>query len=50
VITHFYSDPHFGHTNIIKYCDRPFASVDEMNEELVARYNASVGPDDFVPA
>lgn len=27
----FYSDPHFGHNNIIDFCNRPF--VDEFSEE-----------------
>jgi calcineurin-like phosphoesterase family protein len=44
----FTSDTHFGHANIIKYCGRPFASVEEMNRELIARWNAVVGPRDTV--
>lgn len=43
---YFTSDQHFGHRNIIGYCARPFADVDEMNEALVSRFNATVGPDD----
>src|SRR2546429_527154 len=44
----FTSDTHFGHANIIPYCSRPFASVPEMNEALIARWNDCVGPDDTV--
>ena len=39
----FTSDQHFGHANIIRFCDRPFADSDEMTRELVARHNAVVG-------
>ena len=39
---YFTSDTHFFHENIIKYCDRPFKSVDEMNEALVENWNAVV--------
>jgi len=35
----FYSDPHFGHAAIIEYEDRPFSSLDEMNDVLIAGYN-----------
>lgn len=46
--SHFYSDPHFGHSNIIQYCNRPFVDVVEMERELVSRYNAVVSADDHV--
>lgn len=46
-MTVYYSaDFHFFHDNVIRYCNRPFADVHEMNEELVARWNAVVGPED----
>lgn len=35
----FYSDPHFGHTNILKHANRPFTSIEEHDYELVERYN-----------
>lgn len=46
--THFYSDPHYGHANIIEHAHRPFADVDDMNAELEERYRAAVGPNDHV--
>lgn len=42
------SDTHFGHANIIKYCDRPFASTEEMNQELVNDWNSKVKKEDLV--
>lgn len=42
------SDFHFGHTNIIKYCDRPFKDVDEMNDVIIRKFNERVKPEDIV--
>ena len=33
----FTSDLHFGHENVLRFDDRPFASVEEMDAELVRR-------------
>lgn len=44
----FTSDTHFGHTNIIEYCDRPFANAEEMDDALVENWNNVVGPTDTV--
>lgn len=44
----FTSDTHFNHANVIKYCTRPFDSVEEMNREMITRWNAVVGPEDTV--
>jgi len=46
--TWFTSDQHFGHKNIITYSNRPFASVEEMTEELIRRHNERVAPGDTV--
>ena len=48
IIDFFTSDPHYGHRNIIQHCQRPFADVDEMNRELIKRYNDRVGTNDVV--
>lgn len=45
---HFTSDIHMSHRNIIKYCARPFTSVEEMNESLIQRWNDHVKPEDIV--
>ena len=48
VMIFFTADTHFGHANIIKYCDRPFEDVGEMDEELIKRWNQVVGKKDSV--
>lgn len=32
----FIADTHFGHANIIKYCDRPFIDIDEMDALMLS--------------
>jgi calcineurin-like phosphoesterase family protein len=46
--TFFTSDLHFGHARVIEYSNRPFKNVDEMDEALVANWNAVVQPNDTV--
>jgi calcineurin-like phosphoesterase family protein len=45
---YFTSDSHAGHENIIKFCKRPFGSVQEMNDEMVRRWNEKVPEDGIV--
>ena len=44
----FTSDTHFFHDNVIEYSQRPFASVEEMNETMIANWNKVVHSDDIV--
>lgn len=44
--TFFTSDFHIGHAAIIKYCNRPFKDVNEMNDEIVLRFNSIVKSED----
>lgn len=42
------SDLHLGHANIIKYCNRPFKDVYDMNRTLVYNWNSTIRKDDIV--
>lgn len=44
----FTADQHFGHKNIIKYCNRPFESVEEMDQVIIDRFNEVVSEGDEV--
>lgn len=46
--TFFISDTHFNHNNIIRYCNRPFSSVQDMNEEIIQNWNSRVKKEDIV--
>lgn len=45
---YFTADTHFGHENIIKFCNRPFSDVHEMNEYMISAWNARVRANDTV--
>lgn len=45
---HFTSDLHFGHANIIRFCQRPFSSKEEMDEAIIDNWNKVVKPTDTV--
>jgi calcineurin-like phosphoesterase family protein len=46
--TWYTADHHFGHENIIRLCDRPFADAEEMDAALVEEWNRCVRPGDTV--
>lgn len=42
------SDTHYGHENIIAYCNRPYGSAAEMSYDFARRWNDIVAPEDLV--
>lgn len=42
------SDLHFGHKNVIKFDNRPFETVEEMDRFLIDSWNQTVRPEDHV--
>lgn len=42
------SDHHMGHRNIVEYCNRPFSSVEEMDEFYIKQWNATIKPEDLI--
>lgn len=48
----FIADTHFGHRGIIEFSEtkphRPFTNIEEHDEELISRWNATVQPKDTV--
>ena len=45
---YYTSDLHFGHANIIRFCNRPFADVKAMDDALIAAWNERVTNSDKV--
>jgi len=46
---YFYSsDQHFDHRNIIRLCNRPFESLEEMQNTMIENWNNVVGANDRV--
>ena len=44
----FISDTHLNHSNILRYCNRPFTSAEEHDRTLIDNWNRIVGPHDSV--
>ena len=44
----FTSDLHFGHENILKFCKRPYSTVEEMDNALINNWNSAVDDNDIV--
>lgn len=46
--TWFTGDFHLGHANIIRYCGRPFPTIEEIDQAILKRLNASVKANDIL--
>jgi calcineurin-like phosphoesterase family protein len=44
----FTADTHFNHANIIRYCNRPFQSIEEHDEALIENWNNTVHHSDTI--
>ena len=44
----FTADTHFGHSKIIGYCKRPFKDVEEMDNEIIKRWNSVITNNDTI--
>lgn len=45
---YFTADQHFGHKNILEFCNRPFSTIEEHDAELIKRWNETVTDADHV--
>lgn len=44
----FTADEHYGHEKILKYCNRPFKTIGDHDEQLIKNHNEVVTPHDIV--
>lgn len=44
----YIADTHFGHSNVIKFDNRPFENVEEMDKKMIEYWNNRVTDDDDV--
>jgi calcineurin-like phosphoesterase family protein len=44
----FTGDEHYWHRNVIKYANRPYPSIEDMNEDIISKHNSVVKKGDRV--
>ena len=47
-MNYYISDCHFFHQNVLHLANRPYSTVEEMNEDIILRWNARITNDDDV--
>ena len=47
-MNYYISDLHFGHANVIRFDNRPWQTIEEMNEALIENWNSAVTKNDDV--
>lgn len=47
-MNYYIADMHFGHKNCLRFDNRPFKDINEMNRVLVENWNTRVKPEDHV--
>lgn len=47
-VVRFISDFHLGHSNCLKFDNRPFEDISKQDEEIIKRWNESVSKNDVV--
>lgn len=47
-MNYFIADMHFGHKNVLKLCNRPFKTIEEMNNVIIKCWNDRVRKNDDV--
>ncbi len=47
-MVYIWSDLHLGHTNVIKYENRPFSSTEEMNQTILDNWKKTVKKQDTI--
>lgn len=45
-MNYYTADPHFGHSSIMEFCNRPFTSVAEMDDRILSNYKGVMRPKD----
>lgn len=45
---YYTADPHLGHENVIKFSNRPFSNVEEMDNAIIANWRSVVQPNDDI--